>query len=167
VLKTLGSMFERSLFAALFLFVTTGLAIAEDENPVRPKTPLVVETISGSVHQFQVELALSRSQRAMGLMYRRALPADTGMLFIFRDEAPRSFWMRNTYIPLDIIYLDSNGRIVSIVAMAEPENDTPRPSEGPAKAVLEIQGGLSAKLGIGKGDMVRHALLGNLKLQGQ
>jgi uncharacterized membrane protein (UPF0127 family) len=160
-------MFERSLFAALFLFIASGLASAVEENPVRPYTPLVVETSSGSVHQFQVELALSSSQRGMGLMYRMDLPADKGMLFIFRDEALRSFWMRNTFIPLDIIYLDGNGRIVSIVGMAEPENDTPLPSEGPAKAVLEIQGGLSAKLGIGKGDVVRHTLLGNLKPQGQ
>lgn len=124
---------------------------------------LVVERADGSILEFQVELALTNKQRQQGLMYRTELAPDKGMLFIFPAERMQSFWMRNTYIPLDIIFLRADGSVVNIVANAAPETDTPRPSTGPAKAVFEIAGGRAAELGIASGDIVRHALLGNKK----
>ncbi|WP_417450804.1 DUF192 domain-containing protein [Kordiimonas sp.] len=118
----------------------------------------VVETPTGR-HEFTVELALDDQQRAHGLMYRETLAPDRGMLFVFDESAPRSFWMRNTYIPLDIIFIRSDGRILNIVRKARPRTDTPRQSVGAAVAVLEIAGGRAAELGIIAGHYVRHPLI--------
>ena len=84
---------------------------------------------------------------------------NEGMLFVFHDEKPRSFWMKNTYIPLDIIYLNKDKQIVSIAKNAEPLSETSRPSEGEAMYVLEINGGLSDKLGLMKGDYMTYESL--------
>jgi len=108
--------------------------------------------------RFQVELAADDQSRAMGLMFREQLPVDQGMLFLFRREAPRAFWMQNTLIPLDIIYLDSNLRVVSIVANARPCRRSPcrsYRSRGPAKFVLELNGGKAEELGLMPGDQIR------------
>lgn len=120
-----------------------------------------VHTASGAVHQFQVELALDNASRQRGLMFRRELAPDRGMLFVFPDVQHRSFWMKNTFIPLDIIFIKKNGQIANIVANAEPETLKGRHSKGRAMAVLEIPGGRAAELGIAAGDTVRHPLLGN------
>ena len=151
----------RAVFSAscLFLMLITVVPGAWAQT----YSPLVVEQVDGSVFEFQVELALTNKQRQQGLMYRTELAPDKGMLFIFPTERMQSFWMRNTYIPLDIIFLRADGSVVNIVANAAPETDTPRPSTGPAKAVFEIAGGRAAELGIAPGDIVRHALLGNTK----
>ncbi len=126
-------------------------------------TPLYVEDASTQAQSvFSVELALTDAQRQKGLMYRKSLADNEGMLFIFRNEALRSFWMRNTYVPLDIIFVKADGTFINIVE-AEPLTDDQRRSSSPAKAVLEIRRGLSKELGIEAGDIVRHALLGNLK----
>ena len=100
---------------------------------------------------FRLELAESTAETTQGMMFRRSVPESTGMLFIMPEERFQSFWMRNTYVPLDIIYLSSEGRVVSIQANAQPLNETPLPSDGPAKYVLEIAGGQSAALGIKPG----------------
>lgn len=100
---------------------------------------------------FRLELAESTAETTQGMMFRRSVPEGTGMLFIMPEERFQSFWMRNTYVPLDIIYISSDGRVVSIQANAQPLNETPLPSEGPAKYVLEIAGGRSAALGITPG----------------
>jgi uncharacterized membrane protein (UPF0127 family) len=124
---------------------------------------VTVETGAGASHDFTVELALTDAARQQGLMYRRSLDADKGMLFVFTDDQPRAFWMKNTYIPLDIIFIRKDGRIANIVARAEPETLTQRRSRGPAVAVLEIAGGRAAELGIAAGDLVRHPMLGTAK----
>ena len=117
-----------------------------------------VESASGT-HSFEVELALTDVERARGLMYRTELAPNKGMLFVFEDSAPRSFWMRNTYIPLDIIFIRADGKILNIVRQARPRTDTPRQSVGRAVAVLEIAGGRAAELGIEAGDHVSHPLI--------
>jgi uncharacterized membrane protein (UPF0127 family) len=152
-------MIGRGFLAALFLFSTT--VVSAQDNPVRPTTELVVSQIGGKKITFDVELALTNQQRSLGLMYRTELAPDRGMLFIFPGERLRSFWMRNTLIPLDIIFLDADGSIINIVANAEPRTETQRRSTAPAKAVFEIIGGRAAELGLKPGDIVRHALLGN------
>jgi hypothetical protein len=93
-------------------------------------------------------------------MCRKTMAPGHGMLFEFPQAEQQTFWMKNTYIPLDIIYIGRDGRIVSISANAKPFDESPLPSAGPANGVLEIKGGLSAKLGIKAGDKVRHAFYG-------
>ncbi len=107
--------------------------------------------------RFLVEIADDDASRARGLMFRDHLPENRGMLFIFRQEQPRSFWMRNTRIPLDIIYLDRDFRVVSMALEAQPcrTRQCPTyPSRRPAMYVLEINGGLAEQLGLAVGDQL-------------
>ena len=97
---------------------------------------------------FRLELAESPQEQAQGIMWRKHMDPDMGMLFLMPEEQMQSFWMKNTYIPLDIIYLTESGKVVSIQANAQPFNETPLPSEGPAKLVLELRGGTCASMGI-------------------
>ncbi|GAA4280903.1 DUF192 domain-containing protein [Gaetbulibacter aestuarii] len=102
----------------------------------------------------EIEIADTEFDRETGLMYRNTMKNDRGMLFVFQDEAPRYFYMKNTEIPLDIIYLDANQKIVSIQKNAEPFNEGSLPSEGPAKYVLEVNGGLSDVWKLSAGDSI-------------
>ena len=111
------------------------------------------------IKTFQIEFARTQQETELGLMYRKSMKDNEGMLFVFHEEQPRSFWMRNTYIPLDIIYLDKNKQIVSIAKNATPLSEESRPSEGNAMYVLEINGGLSDKLGLTKGDRMSYESL--------
>jgi hypothetical protein len=121
--------------------------------------PLTIDTTRGPA-AFKVEIADSDAEREQGLMYRTTLAPDAGMLFVWDRAAPRAFWMHNTYIPLDIIYIGANGRIISIAANAQPFDETPIPSRGDARAVLELAGGRAAQLGIDLGDRVHHKMFG-------
>lgn len=108
--------------------------------------------------RFTVELALTRQQQARGLMFRDQLPKDAGMLFIFNNEVPRSFWMKNTRIPLDILYFDAELLLVSLVENARPCVADPcpaYPSSGPAQYVLELNAGRAGQLGVTPGDQLR------------
>ena len=126
-----------------------------------PVEPLEVQTARGPV-RFDVEIADSPGEREQGLMWRGSMPADHGMLFDFgAGEAEQAFWMRNTYIPLDILYVRRDGRIHSIARNATPLSEAPIPSGGPVFAVLEINGGLAERLGINPGDVVRHRIFGS------
>lgn len=104
---------------------------------------------------FWLELALTSAEHEKGLMFRRSLPDDWGMLFVYPDEAQRSFWMQNTFIALDMVFLTADGTVDSIIAQAEPLTRTPRTSDGAARYVLEIRGGRAAELGLKPGDRVR------------
>jgi len=106
------------------------------------------------IQTIDVEFAKNEMERSLGLMYRSSMDEHQGMWFIFPEEAPRSFYMRNTEISLDIIYLDKDKKIVSIAKNARPYDETSLPSEKPAMYVLEINGGLADKWGIDKGDRV-------------
>ena len=106
------------------------------------------------IQTIEVEFAKNDEERALGLMYRSSMDEHQGMWFIFSEEAPRSFYMRNTEISLDIIYLDKDKKVVSIAKNARPYDETSLPSEKPAMYVLEINGGLADKWGIDKGDRV-------------
>ncbi len=100
---------------------------------------------------FQAESADTPYKRETGLMYRKEMKDNQAMLFIFPDQRIRYFYMKNTLIPLDIIYIDSERQIVSIVRNAKPLDETSLPSEKPARYVLEIKAGLSEKLGVKPG----------------
>ena len=118
--------------------------------------PVIPLTIAGArrSHTFRVEVALTSDQQAMGLMYRTQMGPDEGMIFPMRPPRLANFWMHNTVLPLDIVFIGTDGRIITIAANAVPYDDTNIPSGGIAKAVLELNGGRAAQLGIKVGDKV-------------
>ena len=119
--------------------------------------PLEIASKSG-VHVFAVELASTPQEQAMGLMFRRELPEGRGMLFDFHRDQPTSFWMKNTYIPLDMIFIRGDGRILRIAENTVPLSETLIPSGGPVRAVLEVIAGTAKRLGIAPGDRVGHPI---------
>lgn len=125
---------------------------------LRPLEPLQLVTDRGA-YRFQVEVADSPQERGYGLMCRRSLAPDRGMLFLFERAEPQAFWMRNTLIPLDIIYIGQDGRVVSIVRNAQPLDERGLPSGGPAKYVLELAAGRAAQIGLLPGDRVLHRVM--------
>ncbi len=118
-----------------------------------PVAPLTV-TSAGKVHRFRVELARTGAEQSRGLMFRTALGPDEGMIFPMDPPRHASFWMRNTVIPLDIIFIGPDRRILNIAANAVPYDERPLASIGPVSAVLELAGGKAAALGIAAGDKV-------------
>lgn len=113
--------------------------------------------VTAKEHLFTAELATTPEQHARGLMYRQAMADNYAMLFIFPDDDYRAFWMKNTLIALDIIYIDSSRHVVSIAANVPPCKSDPCPSyesEAPARFVLEIRGGLARELNLQPGDMI-------------
>jgi uncharacterized protein len=124
---------------------------------IKPLERLEVVTPKGRT-KFQVELADSPREREFGLMCRKSLAADRGMLFDFGQPQDLAFWMRNTLISLDIIYIRADGRVLSIVRNARPLDESPLPSGGPARAALELAAGRAAELGLLPGDRVFHRI---------
>lgn len=113
---------------------------------------------SGRKHTFEVEIANTPETRSRGLMFRRSLPADGGMLFDFAaNETDVSMWMKNTYIPLDMLFIRANGTIRHIAENTTPFSEATISSRGPVKAVLEVAGGTCQRLGITAGDRVVHS----------
>ena len=113
------------------------------------------ESIELAHHRFTVEIARTDPERERGLMYRTHMPADHGMLFVFSDAQPRYFWMKNTLIPLDIIFFDAHKRLVNISANTPPCKTPECPtyaSAAPAQYVLELNAGMAAKLGLKPGE---------------
>jgi uncharacterized membrane protein (UPF0127 family) len=138
-------------------FVLFGLLVAA--GPVRPAALQTLEIASKTgVHAFSVELVENDADRAKGLMFRKELPEGSGMLFDFHREQDVSFWMENTYIPLDMIFIRGDGRILRIAENTEPLSTRMIPSGGPVRAVLEVIGGTARKLGIAPGDRVGHPI---------
>lgn len=127
-----------------------------DISPYSTLEKLEVVKTDGKRLVFSVEIADTYAERQQGMMCRNHIPDTHGMLFQFPDVGPRAFWMQNTLIPLDIIYIAPNGRIVSIQKQAKPLDVTPLPSGAPASGVLEVRGGLSERLGLKPGDRVIH-----------
>ena len=133
---------------------TQPAAAASAVHPVSglPVIPLQM-TSRGKVHRFRVELARSEAEQQRGLMFRTAMGADEGMIFPYAPPQRVAFWMRNTVIPLDIVYIGADGRILN-VAHAAPYDERPLPSAGAVSGVLELNAGRTAALGIGPGDRV-------------
>jgi uncharacterized protein len=119
-----------------------------------------LEIISGATtHVFQTEVMKTPEQRSKGLMFRQFMPEDRGMLFDFDREEPVAMWMRNTYIPLDMLFIRANGVIHRIHERAQPLDETTIPAGAPVRYVLEINGGVATKLGLKAGDRVKHPLI--------
>lgn len=119
--------------------------------------PLEITTAKATV-KFTVEIADTEATRNRGMMYRKSLAPDKGMLFDFKTPREAAFWMRNTLIPLDIIFITQDGRILTIARNAVPHSEVPIPSGGAIRGVLELAGGRAAQLGIYPGDRVKHRI---------
>ncbi|MGD9539575.1 DUF192 domain-containing protein [Methylocystis sp.] len=109
-------------------------------------------------HDFKVEVAETPKSRARGLMFRKSMPADRGMLFDFKVEGPVSMWMKNTYIPLDMVFIGRDGRVVGVAADTEPLSERIISSPAPAYAVLELNAGVARRISLAPGDRVRHRM---------
>ena len=131
-----------------------GISVAARAATVQP---LEIVTKSG-VHVFAVEMATTEEEKTTGLMYRKELADGKGMLFDFSPEQEVSMWMKNTYIPLDMIFIRADGRILRIAENTVPLSETLVPSGGPVRAVLEVIGGTAKKLGITAGDRVSYPI---------
>jgi uncharacterized protein len=121
------------------------------------ESSLTVDAADGQF-EFLVEMAVNPAQRSQGLMFRESLEEDRGMLFDFGKSQRATMWMRNTYVPLDMLFIDEGGQITQIAANTQPLSDAVIASREPVRAVLELRGGISAKLGIRPGDRVIHPL---------
>lgn len=153
-----------ALAALLMLAMLTALpsgVMAQAARSVQPGEgleSLTVVTNNGGRHAFQVEVARTDEQRARGLMFRKFMPQDRGMLFDFKSEQPVMMWMRNTYIPLDMVFISRDGRVINVAENTEPLSERTIASAAPAFAVLEVNAGVASKIGLKAGDRIEHPL---------
>jgi len=143
-------MFKSRAWLVLFLLIMLGSVSGCEAQP-----KVSITTKEGRVIVFQVEIADTSAKREMGLQYRRELADDKGMIFLFPAESIQSFWMKNTSIPLDMIFINRERKIAGIVEQTLPFSLDPRSVSSPSQFVLEINGGLSKKYGFKAGDAVR------------
>jgi uncharacterized membrane protein (UPF0127 family) len=139
-----------AFLVAVGLLIVTGTMAGS-----APAERLTIETSRGA-HVFQVEMAVTPEQQRTGLMYRRSMPADAGMLFLYDNGSQVTMWMANTFIPLDMVFIDQSGKITRIVERTVPQSTELIGSNGPVRAVLELNGGTTSRLDIRVGDRVRH-----------
>ena len=151
---TVNTLRSGLLLLALFLWTP---AFAQDAQRLQTGG-LAIETKGGNRYIFEVELALTPEQQQQGLMFRESLDSDRGMLFDFGQTGQVTMWMRNTYIPLDMLFIKEDGRISRITSDVQPLSDAIVGSGGPVRAVLELAAGTSADLGIEVGDRVIHPM---------
>jgi uncharacterized protein len=123
------------------------------------REPLAIQS-GDKLHKFSVELALNNRQHRQGLMFRRRMAADAGMLFVYRREESISMWMKNTYIPLDMLFIASDGKIRHVAERTVPMSEAVIGSGGPVVAVLELNAGTVSRLGLKPGDSVLSSALG-------
>jgi hypothetical protein len=142
------------------LILSTALLLALPRRALAQATlePLSIRTKSGTVHKFSVEVARTDAERAQGLMFRRNMPPDRGMIFDFERDDEVSMWMRNTFIPLEMLFIKADGIVHRIAMRTEPLSERTIPSGGPVRSVLELNGGICEKLGIAPGDLVEHRI---------
>ena len=115
---------------------------------------------AGGPQRFKIELALTDAQMEQGLMFRRSMAADAGMLFDFRAPTNVTMWMKNTFIPLDMLFLDAHGRVLDIHERAVPQSTDIIAARAPARYVVELNGGTAARLGIKPGDQASSPVIG-------
>ena len=140
----------------LGLLLASGSAAAQGQPmllPVDP-APLVAETANGE-QRFSIEIAATHAERSAGLMHRRIMPDDRGMLFVFEETRPVSFWMKNTPMPLDLIFIGKDG-VVRALLQGIPFSEAPIGPAEPVRFVLELKAGTAQKAGIAVGDRLRH-----------
>ncbi len=155
----------RAAFAALFLSMTVQ-AVAQQSQPVAPMilpvdpAPLIADT--GTERKaFRIEIASTEENRARGLMFRENMAADHGMLFVYPSQQIVAFWMQNTILPLDLIFIDSRGQVVGIEQGKPYSTDSIPPGGISAQFVLELNAGTAARIGLDIGESVHHPVMGN------
>ena len=148
--------FGLAVLASTAGLMATGLSFGQSRRlQTFEKSSLVIATRTGR-HDFHVEMAIRPKQQLQGLMFRRRMAVDAGMLFIYHRIQPASMWMKNTFIPLDMLYIDATGKIVGFHERAVPQSLEVITSNKPVKAVLEVNAGTVARLQIAVGDRVFH-----------
>jgi len=140
-----------------FTLVLGAIAMSSPAALAQTLSPVTIKS-GDKVHAFNVEIADNEEERQKGLMFRESLPEDGGMLFDFGNPQPATIWMKNTLIPLDILFIDTDGEVVAIARNAVPHSLRLISPGVPVKGVLEINGGAAAKLGIKPGDTVVHPM---------
>ena len=155
------NLFKAAFAAVLFigLAATPGPLHANEPQRGLPEAELVIAS-GEKQHRFTAEIAADDRERAIGLMFREEMAEDRGMLFLFDGESDRHFWMKNTPLPLDIIFIAADGTIVSIAENTTPFSESVIPSNGPSKFVFEVNAGVTEKLGIAAGDRVMSPAMG-------
>ncbi len=143
---------------AILYFFGNGSSAGEGDNPVGPRSSLSVETSTG-VYPYQVEIADTDESRSRGLMFRREIDPGTGMLFDMGATRDVAFWMHNTFVPLDLIFITAKGRVASITHGARPQSDARIPSGSPVRFVLELATPEARRIGLSVGDRVRHPVI--------
>ncbi len=166
------SLMLQRVVAAAGIVLMLSPAVAQNLHPHEPLNPAKAQSLAtspltiesgGKALQFTVELASTAHEQEIGLMHRNVMAVEHGMLFDFHQEKRASFWMRNTFIPLDLVFIRANGEIEAIKDNAVPHSESPIGPVQPVQAVLELVGGTAQKLGIKPGDRVRHPVFGNAK----
>ncbi|HOO50926.1 MAG TPA: DUF192 domain-containing protein [Alphaproteobacteria bacterium] len=154
----------RNKFLSVILFLVLGIFLSDAHaEEIRIINPSLKKDRGITL---SVEIALNNNDRAKGLMFRTELDDFSGMLFVFPEDRQVAFWMKNTLIPLDMLFIDATGMIVHIHKMAKPKDLTKIPSPQPIRAVLEINGGMSEKLGILEGNrLFPEGLIKSLEVQ--
>jgi len=149
------------LIAVAALLAVAGIAVAQPQRTEQrvtfPTSELTIES-GGKRHKFTIEMADTDERRTLGLMYRTTMAADAGMLFDFKVDRPVTMWMRNTRIPLDMLFITRDGRVLNIAQRTVPFTEHSIPSDGPVRAVLELNGGTAERLGLKAGDRVIHPM---------
>ncbi|WPE20371.1 hypothetical protein ShzoTeo12_15590 [Shinella zoogloeoides] len=157
--RILGVTRLASAFMALFLCLASVAGAGEKFDT----QPLTIVTKNGKSHAFTVELAVTPRQREQGLMNRREMAPDHGMLFAFGETRQVFMWMKNTYLPLDMLFIGKDGKVRSIKENARPLDESIIDSKGPIDYVLELNGGTVKRLGIRTGNRVQNALMEKLR----
>ncbi len=160
-------MRRRSLLFVAGL-VPLAYAWAQRPEPTQPQPPLPIEKLvivgkDGQSHTFNVEMALTPEQQEVGEMFRTVVPEDSGMLFVWSGPQVSQMWMKNTLVPLDMVFINADGTIRAIAENTVPKSLATVDSRGPVLATLELAGGVTAKLNIRVGDTVQFRLFGTPK----
>jgi uncharacterized membrane protein (UPF0127 family) len=155
-------MLDRRALLPMLASVLTGLSAFSTGAELQqfPRSELTIVSSTGA-HRFKVEVAETQAQMTQGLMFRRSLAPDAGMLFDYKAPTMATMWMRNTLIPLDMLFVDERGRIVNIHQRAVPQSLDVIAAAAPVRAVIELNGGTAARLGIEPGDRVLHPIFGS------
>jgi len=153
-------MTPRLALSLAALLCTAACAARPTAEPAPAASPapaprVIVETAGGASLPVTVELARTDEERARGMMNRRELGPEAGMLFLFSESEQRAFWMKNTLLSLDMLFIDDGGRVVGLIERAEPLTTSPRDPGIPSRYVLEVNGGWAARHGVRPGDRVR------------
>jgi uncharacterized protein len=152
---------RRALLLLFGAMAASSLVLSAEAQLQRFATSELTIVSATGPHRFTVEVAEIPAQMEQGLMFRRSMAPDAGMLFDYKTPTVATMWMRNTLIPLDMLFVDAQGRIVNIRERAVPQSLDVISAAAPVRAVIELNGGTVARLGIAPGDQVQHPIFGN------